>query len=157
MLMEDADLCIRMHLAGPSCALDVSKGAAPCSSCRELPGGSSVEPANGSERCKPCDCQPLLADCRQPEHCMCGNSNGSSSSSSSSNRCRPQSGPGRRCWGRVVQVDEPPAYTSGRRMAALGNVRTTLVHFLLGLGWLSGASPGLLRWAVSKLYSDKHR
>ena len=62
-----------------------------------------------------------------------------------------------RCRGRVVQVNHPPGYTSGRRMAALGNMRTTSIHFILGLGWLLGASPQLLRSACNWLYSDKHR
>ena len=159
VLMEDADLCIRMHLAGPCSATGaggLQAQALRCGSCTRCAG--SRAPTGGSQgrvvRPQPaCQC---AGSARTSGHML----RSCAGSGRAGQRQRPPQWAvpsGWHCWGRVVQINEPPAHTSGRRMAALGNVRTTLLHFLLGLGWLCGASPGLLRAAVDRLYTDKHR
>lgn len=51
----------------------------------------------------------------------------------------------------------PPARTSGRRLAAWGNLKATTIHFRLGLGWYMGASPEELKDMYDSLYTDNYR
>ena len=193
VLMEDADLCIRMHMAGPSVALDEEAFPAQPHSDASWSAGPqcSGEGRNRNDGDAACggpaagccwppgrESLPLLARSRAEEAALVspaardpgsvsasrtpvGHAAGSGADRWSQGRqlgARPPAAQGLgRCRGRIVQVNEPPGHTSGRRMAALGNVRTTLIHFTLGLGWLLGCGPDWLRSACCWLYSDKHR
>ncbi|KAK9814993.1 hypothetical protein WJX73_004193 [Symbiochloris irregularis] len=59
--------------------------------------------------------------------------------------------------GRIVQIWAPPAETSGRRLAAWGNLHATFVHFRIALAWYWGASPEQLVQLYNRLYTDKYR
>ena len=193
VLMEDADLCIRMHMAGP-CMADVeaaltqpdtaANGSASTSSGHDgrCTTGRAAAPSDADDGhtagMLPCgqESTPLLSEacCQQALSGSCAGHGQASRPALPARQARlgkadwsmsnkPTQGTvvhhavQSRCRGRIVQVNKPPAYTSGRRMAALGNVRTTLIHFILGVGWLWGASPDMLRSACGWLYSDKHR
>jgi hypothetical protein len=56
-----------------------------------------------------------------------------------------------------MQILWPPAYTSGRRLEALGNWKATKIHFTIGLGWYLGISRQRLFRLYETLYSDSYR
>ena len=196
VLMEDADLCIRLHLAGPCQALDEEASPAqPHSTGRGGAGAQCGGQGGARGDCTaPCgapaagwclppglddrESLPLLARSGAEEPAFLppaprdsgrfsapqtpvGHVTGSGAGRWPKGRQPGDSPPGapgpHRCRGRIVQVNDPAGHTSGRRMAALGNVRTTLIHFTLGLGWLLGCGPDWLRAACCWLYSNKHR
>lgn len=67
---------------------------------------------------------------------------------------------GKRWWkrrGRVKMVLWPAAETSGRRLAAWGDLHATLVHFRIGLAWYLGASPEEMADLYRRLYTDAYR
>lgn len=57
----------------------------------------------------------------------------------------------------AMQILWPPAYTSGRRLQALGNWKATKIHFTIGLGWYLGISRQRLFRIYETLYSDRYR
>ena len=59
--------------------------------------------------------------------------------------------------GRIHQVFLPTATTSGRRLAAWGNLYATYVHFAIGLQWWFGKSPQKLAEKYHRLYTDTYR
>ena len=115
-IMEDADLCIRMHEAGPAAA-----------------------------------CPSVAAQCES------GTSSNSrylrSAEASSPDDLKRHS----RRRGRIKLVWWPMAETSGRRLAAWGNVKATWIHFQLGLQWYLGASPEQLQQLYRAMYTDAFR
>mmetsp|Transcript_16804 Transcript_16804/g.50198 ORF Transcript_16804/g.50198 Transcript_16804/m.50198 type:complete len:415 (-) Transcript_16804:508-1752(-) len=59
--------------------------------------------------------------------------------------------------GRTRMVYWPPAYTSGRRLQALGNWRATQIHLLIGGGWYLGVSMKRLTSWYHTLYNHSFR
>lgn len=49
------------------------------------------------------------------------------------------------------------AVTSGRRLAAYGNIRGTYIHAMLSTKWYFGAPPQELHELYRKLYTDLYR
>ncbi len=133
-IMEDADLCIRMHMAGPAppraaaaaAAADAAAGARAAAG-RSPVGGAATA---GSPQTAPRGPVPQLAA-------------------------------GARAWarrrGRVRMVLNPPSLTSGRRLAAWGNPWATYVHVVLGMSWYLGATPEQLVELYERLYTDRFR
>ncbi len=120
LIMEDADLCIRLHEAGPVGDL----AQAPC------PG--------------------LPHTARQQGHRDQSNIPAAAGAHSANV-------PTHRCRGRVKLVWWPVAETSGRRLAAWGNLKATWIHFQLGLRWYLGASPKQLQELYHRMYTDSFR
>ena len=52
---------------------------------------------------------------------------------------------------------QPASVTSGRRLAAWGNLRGTLIHLRLSTHWYFGGSVQQLRHLYHSLYTDKYR
>ena len=44
--------------------------------------------------------------------------------------------------------------TSGRRIEQMGNLKATMVHFLIGLSWYAGASPDDMVELYKRFYND---
>ena len=44
--------------------------------------------------------------------------------------------------------------TSGRRIEQMGNLKATMVHFLIGLSWYAGATPDDMVELYKRFYSD---
>lgn len=57
----------------------------------------------------------------------------------------------------MVQVHNPHACTSGRRLHAWGGLHATAVHFIIGLSWYLGASPQQMQDIYARLYTDNYR
>ncbi len=56
-----------------------------------------------------------------------------------------------------MQILQPAAETSGRRLQAWGNLRATYVHFVIGLRWYLGATPEQMRELYTRMYTDAYR
>ena len=56
-----------------------------------------------------------------------------------------------------MQILQPAAETSGRRLQAWGNPKATFVHFLIGLRWYLGATPEQLKDLYMRMYTDDYR
>lgn len=56
-----------------------------------------------------------------------------------------------------MQVLNPAAQTSGRRLAAWGNLKATGVHFMIGVSWYLGASPEQMKDLYARMYTDTYR
>ena len=121
-IMEDADLCIRMHEAGPAAA---------------------SHPATA----QPEELQPAINT--SDAH---GILEGPASQTNMQRSSR-----GKRGRGRIRLVWWPTAETSGRRLAAWGNLKATWIHFQLGLRWYLGASPEQLQHLYRSMYTDAYR
>ncbi|KAK9826333.1 hypothetical protein WJX74_009762 [Apatococcus lobatus] len=111
-IMEDADLCIRMHEAGPAAS---------------FAAGSAQPESETTNRCQ---------------------------ASTAAFSPMPMQRNGR---GRIRLVWWPMAETSGRRLAAWGNLKATWIHFQLGLRWYLGASPEQLQQLYRAMYTDAFR
>jgi cellulose synthase/poly-beta-1,6-N-acetylglucosamine synthase-like glycosyltransferase len=60
--------------------------------------------------------------------------------------------------GREVQlVWGAPNRTSGRRLAPMGALRSTIVHWRIALAWWRGAPPAALRRIYDEVYTDGYR
>lgn len=124
-IMEDADLCVRLHDAGPS---PITLAAAAAS----LKGGPAAVPAAAVA---------------------------SGSAASSSVGGKPAALPVA-AWhrrGRVRMILDRQVVTSGRRLAAWGNLRGTYIHFVIGVRWFLGASPAEMKRLYDDLYTDNYR
>ena len=51
----------------------------------------------------------------------------------------------------------PPAHTSGRRLAEWGNLKGTWIHFRLATHWYFGGSTEELHQLYRRLYTDDFR
>ena len=112
-IMEDADLCLWLHGAGPSPATWAAAGAA-------WPAGAPAAPAPAGA-----GVQPRWAPLAQR--------------------------------GRVRMLTSRTVTTSGRRMAAWGNVWSTYVQFRIAIAWVFGAPPAELHRLYRTLYTDAYR
>jgi hypothetical protein len=57
----------------------------------------------------------------------------------------------------VKQILDQHVVTSGRRLAAWGNIKGTYIHFVIGLKWYLGASPEELVQLYRSMYTDDYR
>lgn len=167
-IMEDADLCIRMHEAGPTklttpalSSTISSKPATDIQTCttlspalrlgqEALDGHTSrqqqvQEPAAGTAPAGPQGGSPH-AQSRQP--------------ALTEVLKRGIQQPIQRLLqprGRIKQVLDRKAVTSGRRIAALGSWKATYVHVVISLNWYFGKDPQQLRKLYDELYTDAFR
>lgn len=120
-IFEDAELCISLHMAGPTPAV-----ATPAS--------------------------------RSPQPALSANTSSSSSSTSVSQA-------GSSTWlqewlrprGRVKQVLDRVNVTSGRRLAAWGDLKATYIHVVMSLCWYLERDPQRLHALYKKIYTDVFR
>ena len=129
-IMEDADLCVRMHVAGPSADGDDAN--------------ASGDDANASFALT----TPLPA-CEDFGKWRLEAGKAGEPPTYRREDVRPE---GRR-RGRVVLVNRLVT-TSGRRVEGLGNAKATAVHFLIGLGWYFGADPDAMVRLYRRFYAD---
>lgn len=61
------------------------------------------------------------------------------------------------CRGKIKMILSPPSHSSGRRLAALGNIRGTWIHFRLATHWYFGGSVKELKKLYDRLYTDAYR
>ncbi|GBF91790.1 hypothetical protein Rsub_04895 [Raphidocelis subcapitata] len=146
-IMEDAQLCIDLHMLGPPWPPAAAHGARGASS-----SGGHAKTSHASS------------------------SSNSSSNSSSSNSSGGGGGGGEgaagpaaalrglaaaafpgRPRGRVLFITDRPQSTSGRRLAAWGAARATAVHLAISLTWyVTGDTAGVER-LYERLYTDSYR
>ena len=144
-IMEDADLCVRMHTAGP-CPLSIGED-------RTMNGGGGSTTMSASSGLTP----PRL---RSPGKWI---DNGAPPKGHDEARdgaferfVKREVEPAVDWFarGRVVLVNRVVT-TSGRRIEDLGgNLKATFVHFLVGFSWYLGASPERMVEIYNKYYSD---
>ena len=156
-IMEDADLCVRMHMAGPEQPPARASGS----------GSQTLH----SDHCAAAAAAAAAAAGAAESRARDGKAPASAPGLSGSAGSRAQ-GSGvegelsalaaavrgwarRRGWVRMVL--DPPSMTSGRRLAALGNPRATYVHVVIGMSWYLGASPQQLDALYERLYTDRIR
>lgn len=160
-IMEDADLCIRLHMAGPeppvprSATLAASAAAAASAASKDRAKTGKAPALN----VKPAGAGRTVSRSTSDRRC-----------NAVAERADGKSGPASpfawtaaavRAWarrrGRVCMVLSPPALTSGRRLAAWGNPRATFVHVIIGLSWYMGATPEQLHDIYYRMYTDRFR
>ena len=144
-IMEDADLCVRMHTAGP-CPIDAGED-------RTMNGGGGSTTMSASSGFTP----PTL---RSPGKWI---DNGAPPKGHDEARdgaferfVKREVEPAADWFarGRVVLVNRVVT-TSGRRIEDLGgNLKATFVHFLVGFSWYLGASPERMVEIYNEYYSD---
>ncbi len=61
------------------------------------------------------------------------------------------------CRGRIVRIESVWNETSGRRIAAWGQLRSMYIHMRIGFGWWWGMSPEDLYQLYHRLYTDDYR
>ena len=124
-IMEDADLCVRMHESGWTRGSNfVAEGTA--------------ERFEGAARCAPLTCRgkwEVTDDAKKKRF----RKTSLSSKAAGSDR------------GRIVLVNRAVT-TSGRRIEGLGNFKATLTHFLIGVSWYCGADPDKMVALYRKFY-----
>ena len=54
-------------------------------------------------------------------------------------------------------IISPPSHSSGRRLAAMGNLWGTWVHFRIATHWYFRGSKEGLKELYDKLYTDRYR
>jgi hypothetical protein len=59
--------------------------------------------------------------------------------------------------GRVKQVLDRACHTSGRRLAAWGNLYSTYVHLVVSAAWYFGKDAEQLQQLYNRLYTDRFR
>ena len=145
-IMEDADLCVRMHTAGPCPLSSIGED-------RTMNGGGGSTTMSASSGFTP----PRL---RSPGKWI---DNGAPPKGHDEARdgaferfVKREVEPAVDWFarGRVVLVNRVVT-TSGRRIEDLGgNLKATFVHFLVGFSWYLGASPERMVEIYNKYYSD---
>lgn len=124
-IMEDADLCVRMHESGWTRGSNfVAEGTA--------------ERFEGAARCAPLTCRgkwEVIDDAKKKRF-------------RKTSVCEKAAGSDR---GRIVLVNRAVT-TSGRRIEGLGNFKATLTHFLIGVSWYCGADPDKMVALYRKFY-----
>ena len=137
-IMEDADLCIRMHEAGA--APPAPSLPAPIQSHMASKDPLSISEGHGAG----CIASSVLTS-RSP------------GAAEQSRHLRQMERLKSKCKGRIRLVWWPMSETSGRRLAAWGNVKATWIHFQLGLRWYLGASPEQMHQLYLAMYTDAFR
>ena len=124
-IMEDADLCVRMHESG------WTRGS-------NFVAEGTEERFEGAARCAPLTCRgkwEVTDDAKKKRF----RKTSLSSKAAGSDR------------GRIVLVNRTVT-TSGRRIEGLGNFKATLTHFLIGVSWYCGADPDKMVALYRKFY-----
>ena len=130
-IMEDADLCVRMHESGWTRGSNFL-----------LPAERTAEP-EGISRCAPLTCRGKW---EATDDVSVGRKK--------QRRFRKTSVEKKavgRDRGRIVLVNRAVT-TSGRRIEGLGNFKATLTHFLIGVSWYCGADPDAMVALYRKFY-----
>jgi hypothetical protein len=139
--MEDTDLCVRMHEAGPCRHSNSAAGHA--STSRQAAGVGVGSRAQKQQ-------QVLQQEQQQREECPgVGQAEGGSMQQLGQQWLRPQ--------GRVRQVLNRCSVTSGRRLDAWGPVKATYIHAAIGISWYFRRDPVQLQELYSRLYTDAFR
>jgi glycosyltransferase involved in cell wall biosynthesis len=138
-IMEDADLCVRMHESGWTRGSNfVAEGTA--------------ERFEGAARCAPLTCRgkwEVTDDAKTGEPSATEETKKQSASRfRKTSVCEKAAGSDR---GRIVLVNRAVT-TSGRRIEGLGNFKATLTHFLIGVSWYCGADPDKMVALYRKFY-----
>lgn len=138
-IMEDADLCLRLHKQGPFFA--ESPGAASSSSSSSVGSGALVVGGGGGSRAK--EEREAAADlgrwALQPSEAAF------------------EPGPWARPRGRVRMDCRRLARTSGRRLASWGFLRGSVTNFRIASAWYFSHSPRRVRELYAQLYTDAYR
>ncbi len=136
-IMEDADLCVRLHDAGPARRTARTKEGLEC-----------------DEKGLECDGKWRYHTFREGAGGVVS-PGGSASDEWSTRPFKPRVKPvGLHGRGSIVLVDRA-VRTSGRRVDALGgNLKATAVHFLIGLSWYFGATPEDMVSLYRRFYED---
>ena len=124
-IMEDADLCVRMHESG------WTRGS-------NFHAEGTEERFEGAARCAPLTCRgkwEVTDDAKKKRF-------------RKTSVCEKAAGSDR---GRIVLVNRAVT-TSGRRIEGLGNFKATLTHFLIGVSWYCGADPDKMVALYRKFY-----
>jgi glycosyltransferase involved in cell wall biosynthesis len=124
-IMEDADLCVRMHESG------WTRGS-------NFVAEGTEESKMGATRCAPLTCRgkwEVTDDAKKKRF-------------RKTSVCEKAAGSDR---GRIVLVNRAVT-TSGRRIEGLGNFKATLTHFLIGVSWYCGADPDKMVALYRKFY-----
>ena len=143
-IMEDADLCVRMHTAGP-CPLDAGEG-------RTTAAGSTTGSASGEGFTPP----RLRSPGKWIDNGAPPKGHDEARDGAFERFVKREVEPAVDWFdrGRVVLVNRVVT-TSGRRIEDLGgNLKATFVHFLIGFSWYLGASPERMVEIYNKYYSD---
>ena len=143
-IMEDADLCVRMHESG------WTRGS-------NFVAEGTEERFEGAARCAPLTCRgkwEVIDDARLKQTASGEPFATEATKKQSASRfrktsvCEKAAGSDR---GRIVLVNRAVT-TSGRRIEGLGNFKATLTHFLIGVSWYCGADPDKMVALYRKFY-----
>lgn len=131
-IMEDADLCVRMHMAGPAPQQRQQRQ-------RHQPS-TTHNSSNSDGSSSTVAAAPLLSGPAEALAALLRSWE---------------------CWrqprGRVRQVLDRLSVTSGRRLAAWGNWKATYIHVVMGCAWYFGKDPQQLKELYVRLYTDSFR
>ena len=157
-IMEDAELCIRMHMAGPEqprahaagSGAQILNPAAAAAAAAAAAETAAESRAKGGKAPVAAPAQPSGAG-----SAMQGSGGRGAAGELSALVAAVRRWARRRGWVRMVL--HPPATTSARRLTALGNPWATYVHVVIGFSWYFGASPQQQDALYARLYSDCFR
>lgn len=154
VIMEDTDLCVRMHEAGPCRHHTAGKLGAPL---RKNAGntasgrGRLAEEESGAQHHRQQPQQLGLVD--QKRGCSTHEQGRGAPGSSVQQYCQQWLQP----RGRVKQVSNRLSVTSGRRLDAWGPLRATYIHARIGISWYFRRDPEQLKELYTRLYTDSFR
>jgi len=138
-IMEDADLCVRMHESG------WTRGS-------NFFAEGTEERKRGATRCAPLTCRgkwEVMDEASGDDVSLTEKTKKQSASRfRKTSVCEKAAGSDR---GRIVLVNRAVT-TSGRRIEGLGNFKATLTHFLIGVSWYCGADPDKMVALYRKFY-----
>jgi len=133
-IMEDTDLCVRLHHAGP--CRHSSAAPAPAPAIATAPASRGAQQVAGNP-------QKQRQQQQQDEHRW------QSMQQQWQQWLQPR--------GRIRQVLDRVSVTSSRRVEAWGPLKATYIHFTIGLSWYFKQDPTLIRQLYDKLYTDAFR
>jgi glycosyltransferase involved in cell wall biosynthesis len=137
-IMEDADLCVRMHESG------WTRGS-------NFFAEGTEERFEGAARCAPLTCRgkwEVTDEASGDDVSLTEKTKKPRSRFRKTSVCEKAAGSDR---GRIVLVNRAVT-TSGRRIEGLGNFKATLTHFLIGVSWYCGADPDKMVALYRKFY-----
>lgn len=130
-IMEDADLCIRMHGAGPTSLQQVACSSSSSSSCSQVRDATmQVQREQSGSKEQPMSVFSHLQQSWQQF-------------------LQPR--------GRIKQVLDRECVTSGRRIAAWGSLKATYIHVVIALNWYLGMDSQNLKELYHRMYTDNFR
>ena len=160
-IMEDADLCIRMHMAGPeppiprSATLATSAAAAAAAASKDRAKTGKAPALNSKPAAAGGRASRSTSDCC---NAVAERADGESGPASPVARTAAAVRAWARRRGRVCMVLNPAgAYQRDGGWRPGGNPRATCVHVIIGLSWYMGATPEQLHDIYYRLYTDRFR